>query len=146
MFTRANDDSGEVNGAASTSVFVFCVCMCVHLFIMQQGTQREVCWKLEYIMAEVSSPDEYQANLMRTAPPAICPELCLTHKLEHKHHLNASQKANFINIFNKVYSNGKGYPCMAGNKSGFWMCTPRLSQITISLHQVNVSFKHLPVK
>lgn len=113
---------------------------------MQQGTRSGVCWKLEYIMAEVSSPDEYQANLMRTAPAAICPELCLTHKPEHKHHLNTSERANFINIFNKVYSNGKGYPCIAGNKSGFWMCSPRLPQITISLHQVNVSSKYLPAE
>lgn len=120
------------------------MCFVLLLFIMQQGTRSEVRWKLEYIMAEVSSPDEYQANLMHTAPAAICPELCLTHKPEHKHHLNASERANFINIFNKVYSNGKGYPCIAGNKSGFWMCSPRLPQITISLHQVNVSSKYLP--
>lgn len=37
----------------------------LHPFIMQKGTQREVCWMLEYIMAEVSSPDEYQANLLQ---------------------------------------------------------------------------------
>lgn len=36
-----------------------------------------------------------------TTLTTICPELCLTHQPLHKHHPNASERANFINIFNK---------------------------------------------
>lgn len=43
--------------------FVLFLDFCSHL-LCRGGTLSEVCWMLEYIMAEVSSPDEYQAYLM----------------------------------------------------------------------------------
>ncbi len=79
----------------------------LHPFIMQGWAMSEVCWMLRFIMAEVASPDEYQAYHTHHSDhhlPAAAPDSVSAAQTQPKHIL----EANFINIFNKPCSNGKG--------------------------------------
>lgn len=57
----------------------------LHSLIMQGGDSM-----LEYIMVEVSTPDEYQA--LCTTLTTICPELRLTQQPQHKQWPDASER------------------------------------------------------
>ena len=96
-------DSGSEGESENGFLLVF---EFLHLFINMQGVSCE--WGLLHAwMAEVSAPDEYQAHLVLHSDhhlPRVAPDSPSAAQTLQ----NASQRTNFINIFNKSCSNSKG--------------------------------------
>ena len=108
FFTKLNKDSAAVGvkpAAESGFCLVFRISASIHY---ASWTLSEVCRMLKFIMARGQLPWWISSEPHAPLRPPSAQTLCLTHQPQDKHRPNTSERANFINIFNKSCSNSKG--------------------------------------
>lgn len=108
FFTKLNKDSAAVGvkpAAEKWLLSCFRISASIHY---ASWTLSEVCRMLECIMARGQLSWWISSEPYAPLRPPSAQKLRLTHQPQDKHRPYTSERANFINIFNKSCSNSKG--------------------------------------